>query len=104
LASGKSFGARLIRRPFTLDDCAGAAADVLDHLGIGSRSTGSATPKAGTSASASPPIWIGAAACSRSAPGSHALGADRRQIRLLAVLSRIAVPGPVVKPLGLALG
>jgi hypothetical protein len=56
------------------------------------------------SASASPPIWIGAAACSRSAPGSHALGADRRQIRLLAVLSRIAVPGPVVKPLGLALG
>jgi pimeloyl-ACP methyl ester carboxylesterase len=28
-------GSPPVRRPFTLDDCAGAAADVLDHLGIG---------------------------------------------------------------------
>jgi pimeloyl-ACP methyl ester carboxylesterase len=89
------------RRPFTLDDCAGAAADVLDHLGI-----------------AEPVDWLGnawgghagivfAAAhpdrCrSLIAIGApvHALGdADRRRTRLLAALYRIAGPGPVASPL-----
>ena len=94
-------GSPPVRRPFTLDDCAGAAADVLDHLGIGE-----------------PVDWLGSAwgghvgivfaaahpdRCrSLIAIGApvHALGdADRRRIRLLAVLYRIAGPGPVVSPL-----
>lgn len=94
-------GSPPVRRPFTLDDCAGAAADVLDHLGI-----------------AEPADWLGnawgghvgivfAAAhpdrCrSLIALGApvHALGdADRQRIRLLSALYRIAGPGPVASPL-----
>ncbi len=94
-------GSPPVRHPFTLDDCAGAAADVLDHLGI-----------------AEPADWLGnawgghvgivfAAAhpdrCrSLIAIGApvHALGAaERRRIRLLAALYRIAGPGPVANPL-----
>ena len=94
-------GSPPVRHPFTLDDCAGAAADVLDHLGI-----------------REPVDWLGnawgghagivfAAAhpdrcrslIAISAP-LHALGdADRRRIRLLATLYRIVGPGPVVNPL-----
>lgn len=91
-------GSPPVRCPFTLDDCARAAADVLDHLGIGE-----------------PVDWLGNAwgghvgivfaaghpeRCrSLIAIGApvHALGdADRRRIRLLAALYRIAGPGPVV--------
>jgi pimeloyl-ACP methyl ester carboxylesterase len=87
---------------FTLDDCVGAAADVLDHLGI-----------------VEPVDWVGNAwgghvgilfaagypACCRTltAIGApvHALApADRRRIALLASLYRICGPvGPVVNPL-----
>ena len=89
------------RRPFTLDDCAGAAADVLDHLGI-----------------TEPADWLGnawgghvgilfAAAHPDRCRSLIALGApvqplsdaDRRRIRLLRWLYRIAGPGPVINPL-----
>lgn len=94
-------GSPPVRHPFTLDDCAAAAADVLDHLGI-----------------AEPVDWLGSAwgghvgivfaaahpdRCrSLIALGApvHPLGdADRRRIRLLSALYRIAGPGPVVSPL-----
>ncbi|MEJ2859450.1 MULTISPECIES: alpha/beta fold hydrolase [unclassified Saccharothrix] len=85
-------------RRFTLDDCAGAAADVLDHLGV-----------------ADPVDWVGNAwgghvglrfAATRparcrsvAAIGTpvHALGAaDRRRSRLLVALYRLFGAGPVV--------
>ena len=94
-------GSPPVQHPFTLDDCAGAAADVLDHLGI-----------------REPADWLG------NALGGHvgilfaarhpdrcrsliALGtpvqpltdADRRRIRLLSAVYRIAGPGPVINPL-----
>jgi pimeloyl-ACP methyl ester carboxylesterase len=94
-------GSPPVRRPFTLDDCAGAAVDVVDQLSI-----------------REPVDWLGnawgghvgivfAAAhpdrCrSLVAIGApvHALGdADRRRTWLLAALYRIAGPGPVVNPL-----
>ena len=94
-------GSPPVRHPFTIDDCAGAAADVLDHLGIGE-----------------PVDWLGSAwgghvgilfaaahpdrcrsLIAMSAP-VHALSdAERRRTRLLAALYRIAGPGPVIKPL-----
>lgn len=89
------------KRPFTLDHCVGAATDVLDHLGI-----------------REPVDWVGNAwgghvgvlfaathpqRCrSLMAIGApiHALGpAERRRVRLLAALYRIAGPRPVVNPL-----
>ncbi|HEX9041078.1 MAG TPA: alpha/beta fold hydrolase [Trebonia sp.] len=94
-------GSPPVRHPFTIDDCAGAAADVLDHLGIGE-----------------PVDWLGSAwgghvgilfadahpdrcrsLIAMSAPVHALSGAERRRIRLLAALYRIAGPGPVIKPL-----
>ena len=94
-------GSPPVRHRFTLDDCTGAAADVLDHLGI-----------------AEPVDWLGnawgghvgilfAAAHPDRCRSLIALGApvqplsdaDRRRIRLLAMLYRIAGPRPVVNPL-----
>jgi pimeloyl-ACP methyl ester carboxylesterase len=94
-------GSPPVRHPFTLDDCAGAAADVLDHQGI-----------------AEPVDWLGnalgghvgivfAAAHPDRCRSLIALGtpvqplsdADRRRIRLLSALYRIAGPGPVINPL-----
>jgi pimeloyl-ACP methyl ester carboxylesterase len=94
-------GSPPVRHPFTLDDCAGAAADVLDHLGI-----------------REPADWLGnawgghvgilfAAAHPDRCRSLIALGtpvqplsdADRRRIRLLRLVYRIAGPGPVITPL-----
>jgi pimeloyl-ACP methyl ester carboxylesterase len=89
------------RHPFTLDDCAGVAADVLDHLGIGEPVDWLGNAWGGHAgilfAAAHPDrcrslIAIGAPV--------HALSdADRRRTRLLAALYRIAGPGPVASPL-----
>lgn len=94
-------GSPPVRRPFTLGDCASAAADVLDHLGIGEPVDWLGNAWGGhvgmVFAAAHPDrcrslIAIGAPV--------HALGdADRRRIRLLAALYRIAGPGPVISPL-----
>jgi pimeloyl-ACP methyl ester carboxylesterase len=94
-------GSPPVRQPFTLDGCAAAAADVLDHLGI-----------------AGPVDWLGnawgghvgivfAAAHPDRCRSLIALGApvqplgdaDRRRIRLLRGVYRIAGPGPVISPL-----
>ena len=102
LIDGPNHGASPpVRHPFTLDDCAGAALDVLDQLGI-----------------AEPVDWLGNAwgghvgivfgaahpdRChSLIAIGApvHALSAaEHRRIWLLALLYRAAGPGAVVKPL-----
>jgi pimeloyl-ACP methyl ester carboxylesterase len=98
-------GSPPVRHPFTLDDCAGAAADVLDYLGLGE-----------------PVDWLGSAwgghvgmVFAAAHPGRcrslitlgtpvHALvPAERRQIRLLVAVYRVAGPGPVVNPLVSAL-
>ncbi len=90
-----------ITRPFTLDDCVGAAIDILDHFGIGE-----------------PVDWLGNAwgghvgilfaaahpdrCCSLTAIGApvHALSpADRRRTLLLAALYRVVGPQAVVNPL-----
>jgi pimeloyl-ACP methyl ester carboxylesterase len=94
-------GSPPVRHPFTLDDCAGAAVDVLDHLGI-----------------REPADWLGNAwgghvgilfaarhpdrcrsLIALGAPVQPLSDADRRRIRLLSALYRIAGPGPVIKPL-----
>lgn len=94
-------GSPPVRRPFTLDDCADAAADVLDHLGIEEPADWLGNAWGGhvgiVFAAAHPDrcrslITVGTPV--------HALGdADRRRIRLLAALYRIAGPGAVVNPL-----
>jgi pimeloyl-ACP methyl ester carboxylesterase len=90
-----------ITRPFTLDDCVGAAIDVLDHFGVDE-----------------PVDWLGnawgghvgilfAAAHPDRCRSLVAIGApvhalspsDRRRTMLLAALYRVAGPGPVVNPL-----
>ena len=90
-----------VRRPFTLDDCAGAAIDILNHFGVDE-----------------PVDWLGnafgghvgilfAAAHPDRCHSLVAIGAplhapspaDRRKTRLLAALYRVAGPGPVVNPL-----
>jgi pimeloyl-ACP methyl ester carboxylesterase len=94
-------GSPPVRHPFTLDDCVGAAVDVLDHLGI-----------------REPVDWLGnawgghvgilfAAAHPDRCRSLIALGtpvqplsdADRRRIRLLSAVYLIAGPGPVINPL-----
>ncbi len=94
-------GSPPVRHRFTLDDCAGAAVDVLDHLGI-----------------REPVDWLGnalgghvgivfAAAHPDRCRSLIALGtpvhplsdADRRRIRLLCAVYLIAGPGPVINPL-----
>ena len=90
-----------VRRPFTLDDCAGAAIDILNHFGVDE-----------------PIDWLGnafgghvgilfAAAHPDRCRSLVAIGApvhapspaDRRKTGLLAALYRVAGPGPVVNPL-----
>lgn len=87
-----------VRRPFTLDDCVGAAIDILNHFGV-----------------EEPIDWLGnafgghvgilfAAAHPDRCRSLVAIGApvhapspaDRRRTRLLAALYRVAGPGPVV--------
>lgn len=94
-------GSPPVRRPFTLEDCVEAAAEVLDHLGI-----------------REPADWLGnawgghvgirfAAAHQDRCRSLIALGApvhaltsaERRRVRLLATLYLAAGPGAVVKPL-----
>jgi pimeloyl-ACP methyl ester carboxylesterase len=94
-------GSPPVRRPFTGEQCAGAAVDVLDHLGI-----------------REPVDWLGnawgghagvlfAAAhpdrcrslVALGAPVHALTSAERRRIRLLAALYLTAGPGAVVKPL-----
>ncbi len=102
LVDGPCHGANPpLTRPFTLDDCVGAAADVLNHFDVDQ-----------------PVDWLGNAwgghvgilfastfpdRCrSLVAIGApvHALGpADRRRTMLLAALYRVAGPRPVVNPL-----
>jgi pimeloyl-ACP methyl ester carboxylesterase len=90
-----------VNRPFTLDDCAGAAIDILDRFGADE-----------------PVDWLGNAwgghvgiLFAAAHPGRcrslvaigapvHALSpADRRRTMLLAALYRVAGPRPVVNPL-----
>lgn len=94
-------GSPPVRRPFTLEDCPDAAVEILDHLGI-----------------REPVDWLGnawgghvgilfAAAHPDRCRSLVALGApvhaltdaERRRVRLLAVLYLAAGPGAVVKPL-----
>jgi pimeloyl-ACP methyl ester carboxylesterase len=98
-------GSPPVRRPFTLDDCAGAAIDVLDHLGIAEP-----TDWLGSAWGGQVGIVFAAAYPSRcrslialGAPVHALSGADRWRIRLLAGLYRIAGPRPVISPLVSAL-
>lgn len=94
-------GSPPVRHPFTLDDCADGAADVLDQLGI-----------------QEPVDWLGNAwgghvgilfaarhpdrcrsLIALGAPVHPLSDADRRLIRLLSWVYRIAGPGPVINPL-----
>ena len=94
-------GSSPVRRPFTGEDCPGAAVEVLDHLGISEPVdwVGNAWGgHAGILFAAAHPdrcrslVAIGAPV--------HALtDAERRRVRLLAALYRAAGPGAVVKPL-----
>jgi pimeloyl-ACP methyl ester carboxylesterase len=89
------------RRPFTVEQCAEAAVDILDHLGI-----------------REPVDWLGNAwggqagipfavahpdrcrsLVALGAPVQALASAERRRIRLLAALYLVAGPGAVVKPL-----
>jgi pimeloyl-ACP methyl ester carboxylesterase len=94
-------GSSPVRRPFTGEDCPGAAVEVLDHLGI-----------------SEPVDWVGnawgghagilfAAAYPDRCRSLVAIGApvhaltdaERRRVRLLTALYRLAGPGAVIKPL-----
>jgi pimeloyl-ACP methyl ester carboxylesterase len=90
-----------VRGPLTLDDCVGAAVDVLDHFGVGE-----------------PGDWLGNAwgghvgilfardhpdrcrsLVAIGTPVQALAGAERRQIRLLAAVYRVAGSRPLVKSL-----
>ena len=92
-------------RPFTLQDCAGAAADVLDHLGVTEPVDWVGNAWGGhvgiTFAAAWPQRCRTLAAIGTPA---HALSdADRRRTRLLALLYRVFGAGPVAGILTAAL-
>jgi pimeloyl-ACP methyl ester carboxylesterase len=89
------------RRPFTIEDCVGAAVEVLDHLGIGEPVDWLGNAWGGHAgilfAAAHPDRCRSLAALG--APVHALTGAERRRVRLLAALYLAAGPGAVVKPL-----
>ena len=94
-------GSPPVRRPFTLEDCAEAAVEVLDHLGIGEPADWLGNAWGGHAgirfAAAHPDRCRSLAALG--APVHALTGAERRKVRLLAALYLAAGPGAVVKPL-----
>jgi pimeloyl-ACP methyl ester carboxylesterase len=94
-------GSPPVRRPFTGEQCVGAAVDVLDHLGIGEPVDWLGNAWGGHAgilfAAAHPDRCRSLVALG--APVHALTGAERRRIRLLAALYLVAGPGAVVKPL-----
>ena len=102
LVDGPNHGANPRRKPaFSIDDCVGAAVDVLDQLGIDGP-----VDWLGNAWGGHVGILFAAAHPQRcrsllaiGAPVNASTGAERRQVRLLSALFLVAGPRPVLRPL-----